>query len=133
MKDFGTYPEDWSAIAERLKTATGWRCERCGHPDSPDLARAYEVRRGLLPCDSHCTHINDGKQRVLTVHHLDRNKSNCEPWNLAVLCQVCHLQIQGKVDFYKDYAMPHTPWMAPHVEGRDAARSAGKWPVGVPL
>ena len=85
-------------------------------------------RAGQAPCDSRCTHEDDGKQRVLTVHHLDCNKANCTPWNLAVLCQVCHLQIQAKVDMFADYAFEHTAWMVPHVEGRDAARLTGVWP-----
>ncbi|MDD5305410.1 MAG: hypothetical protein PHS14_20110, partial [Elusimicrobia bacterium] len=56
------------------------------------------------------------KQRVLTVHHLDGNKANVRLWNLAALCQVCHLVIQGRVAFYQSYPFPHTPWMARHVE-----------------
>ena len=37
--------------------------------------------------------IGNGKGHVLTVHHLDMNPSNCEWWNLAALCQQCHLKI----------------------------------------
>ncbi|GAH88897.1 unnamed protein product, partial [marine sediment metagenome] len=33
---------------------------------------------------------------MLTVHHLDGNKANCEDWNLAALCQRCHLR-KGRI------------------------------------
>ena len=65
----GDYPEDWPLIATRVKALVGWCCERCGvrnNEESPDGT-------------------------MLTVHHLDGNKWNCELWNLAALCQRCHL------------------------------------------
>lgn len=121
------YPPNWRDIAEAKKAACGWRCERCGHPDDPAKCRMLGVRRGRLPCDFACEHPYDGKQRVLTVHHLDGNKGNIEPWNLAVLCQKCHLEIQGKVRFYRPWMLPHTPWMARHVEDYNAwARERGQ-------
>ena len=65
-----------------------------------------------------CSHIHDPKSGyTLTVHHLDNNKSNCEKWNLAVLCQRCHLHIQGKVIMCQDYMFEHSDWMKPHVDG----------------
>ena len=55
---------------------------------------------------------------MLTVHHLDGNKWNCELWNLAVLCQRCHLRIQARVEFYRDSLDGvHSYWMAKHVKG----------------
>src|SRR5690606_39863221 len=62
----------------------------CGHPsDRPGQ---------LVACDELCTHPRQPvKQRMLTVHHLDGDKANCAWWNLAALCQVCHLVIQGRV------------------------------------
>ena len=85
----GDYPDDWPDISRRIKAAAGWRCERCGHPaEGPwkmgeeakrELARnaGYELTQakpGRQPCDDICTHPRDGKQRMLTVHHLDMNK-----------------------------------------------------------
>ena len=114
----GVYPPRWRRIAERVKRLNGYRCERCGHPSRPGAAK--------LPCDGDCRHVPDNKQRVLTVHHLDGDKSNVRLWNLAALCQVCHLVIQGRVAFYQTYPFPHTPWMARHVARyeRDLARRA---------
>jgi len=64
------YPDDWKVTAARIKSRAAHRCERCGHPD--DTANGY----------------------TLTVHHLDADKSNCQDWNLAALCQRCHLRVQ---------------------------------------
>ena len=54
---------------------------------------------------------------MLTVHHLDMDPANCQDYNLAALCQRCHLRIQGKVDFEQGYMLEHSEWMKPHVEG----------------
>jgi hypothetical protein len=86
----GAYPAEWPAVAWLVKTMAGWRCERCEAPHGP------------IP-------------RVLTVHHLDGDKDNLEHWNLAALCQRCHLQVQNRVTFYQDWPFAHTPWMAHHV------------------
>jgi hypothetical protein len=75
-----------------VKDAANWRCERCDHPHDPPAG--------------YC----------LTVHHLDMFKPNCAGWNLAALCQRCHLRIQGRVDFMQQYLFPHSPWMARHVQ-----------------
>lgn len=89
----GDYAKDWGYIATRLKERHNWRCERCGHQ--------HNVVTG----------------HVLTIHHLDGNKSNNADWNLACLCQRCHLHIQGKVLMSQFYMFEHTDWMKPHVEG----------------
>ena len=115
----GVYPARWPKIAERVRRLNGYRCERCGHPSRPHTSEW----RGI--CDEGCQHPNDGKPRVLTVHHLDGNKSNVRLWNLAALCQVCHLQIQGRVAWYQAYAFTHTPWMARHVERYERESGSG--------
>ena len=97
MRHRGEYPPDWPEIAQRLKEAHDWRCERC------------DAEHGPPP-------------RVLTVHHLDGDKANCADWNLAVLCQRCHLHIQGKVDIAQGWMFEHSEWMQPHVEGMHKAR-----------
>lgn len=66
------YPPDWSEIALAVKRAARWHCEHCGH-------------------------IHDrASGHVLTVHHLDGDKANCDPSNLVALCQKCHLHIQSR-------------------------------------
>ena len=93
MKGKGEYAADQKEIHTELKDLYGWRCERCNRPHDP--AHGY----------------------CLTVHHLDGNKSNNEKWNLAVLCQRCHLAIQGKVFLPQSFMFEHSDWFKPHVDG----------------
>lgn len=88
------YPDNWVEIAKKIKEKNNWRCERCGHPHDPD--------------NGYC----------LTVHHLDRNPSNCAEWNLACLCQRCHLHMQH-VNIYQGWLFDdlHSDWFRPHLEG----------------
>jgi len=65
--------------------------------------------------------------RILTVHHLDGNKRNCEKWNLAALCQKCHLHIQGKVKMDQMFfaeLLDVSEWFKPHLKGYLAQRKA---------
>ena len=90
------YPPDWKTIAARIKDAAGWKCERCGH--------AHHVESGY----------------VLTVHHLDGDKANCNDWNLAALCQRCHLKIQGRIKMDQLFFLgiiDVSAWFRPHYEG----------------
>lgn len=132
----------WKAAAHRYKfladagflrgsNAVRWVCHRCEHVTRGNLLTGpVEMTSSPCiygkpsPCLPSCTHPQNGKQRVLTVDHLDGDKSNCDDWNLAVLCQVCHLQIQGKVRMKQSYAFPHSAWMQPHVDGMLKARES---------
>ena len=78
----GTYPDNWQEIAWAVKCREGWQCERCG------------AEHGSIP-------------NVLTVHHLDNDKSNCANWNLAALCQRCHLHVQALLSL--DVAVSQLP------------------------
>jgi 5-methylcytosine-specific restriction endonuclease McrA len=122
----GTYPSEWPEIAEAAKQRAGYRCERCGHP--AEGAWKSNGGQGQKPCDDLCRHPQDGKQRILTVDHLDGDKSNCAEWNLAALCQVCHLTVQGRMRLEQAWAWEHSPWMLPHVLGMRQAYEQGEWP-----
>lgn len=130
------YPRNWAAIAGRAKTRAGWRCVRCGHPQKPDGTQ--------LPCDAHCTHdpVPPGTpvnaiHRVLTVHHMDGNRANNTWWNLAVLCQRCHLTIQSTLDLDQAVLIPdlHGDWLTPYLQGylRNKIRNGEQPPIGRPL
>ncbi len=95
-KSKGEYPPDWKEIATQVKQAAGWRCIRCGEHHNPE--RGY----------------------CLTVHHLDLDPSNCRWWNLAALCQRCHLHIQAKVVMERPWMFEHSAWFKPYVEGYHA-------------
>ncbi len=92
-KSTGEYPADWKEIAQAVKEEAGWCCVRCMHP--------HDIPAGFM----------------LTVHHLDLNKSNCRWWNLVALCQKCHLQIQHKVILERLYMFEHSLWFQPYVAG----------------
>lgn len=92
-KSTSAYPADWNDIARAVKDKAGWRCVRCGHPH--ELAAGY----------------------CLTVHHLDLSPANCRWWNLAALCQRCHLQIQAKVVMERTWMLEHSAWFKPYVAG----------------
>lgn len=59
----------------------------------------------------------DAAWRILTVHHLTGDKTDLRWWNLAALCQRCHLQIQGKVQMRRIWPWPHTEWFKPYTAG----------------
>lgn len=92
----GNYPKNWDEIAAQCKEAAGWKCVRCGHAHDP--VNGY----------------------TLTVHHLDMNPANCAWWNLAALCQRCHLVIQAKVRMAQPYMFEHSEWFRPYVAGYNA-------------
>ena len=93
----GEYPPNWAEIAKQVKDEAEWKCERCGHPHDP--ANGY----------------------MLTTAHMIPDKANVERWNLAALCQRCHLRIQGKVDFTQPWMFEHSPWMQKHVDAYERA------------
>lgn len=68
------YPDNWDEIARAVKEEAGWRCQRCW--------RAHDKSR---------------PDAILTVHHLDRNPSNCKKDNLIALCARCHLQDEARL------------------------------------
>ena len=103
----GDYPENFDEIADFIKDAADRQCVRCHHE--------HDVE----------THF------VLTVHHLDMDKPNVQPWNLVALCQRCHLRVQGKVDFNQQYMFGHSAWLTPFL--REWNESLGPGPYYEPL
>ena len=92
-KSTDTYPANWPQIAHRVKEEASWQCVRCGHPHHPDSGH------------------------MLTVHHLDMDRSNNRWHNLASLCQACHLHIQAKVVMEQAWLLEHSEWFKPLVAG----------------
>lgn len=64
--------------------------------------------------------------RILTVHHLNMNKLDCRWWNLASLCQRCHLNVQLRVVLDRPYDRPHREWFKPYAAGWYAWRYLGE-------
>ena len=132
-------PEDFvvPAIKDVVREQAGHRCVRCGHP-----YRKGEHGRGeWTPCDEHCRHGGpvrwsngsawepydgpdctiaryvEARWRILTVHHLNGIKHDCRWWNLAALCQRCHLSVQGRVVMDRVYLFEHSGWFKPYAAG----------------
>jgi len=94
------YNDDGKAKRREARARVGNRCIRCKSPSV--------------------------KGRILTVHHFDGDKANDEWWNLLALCQVCHLQIQAKVDPEVPWFLEHSEWIKPYVAGFYAWKYEGK-------
>jgi hypothetical protein len=61
--------------------------------------------------------LPEAQWRILTVHHLNGVKHDCRWWNLAALCQRCHLSIQGRVLMERVYPLEHSDWFKPYAAG----------------
>lgn len=75
------YPKDWPAIRAAILARAGNRCEGTyQHP----ACRA----------ENHHPHPVTGSKVVLTVaHYHDPDPLNCDPSNLRLLCNRCHLNL----------------------------------------
>jgi len=85
------YNEDGQHKRREARESVGNICIRCKSPSVPG--------------------------KVLTTHHMDGDKSNDEWWNLLPLCQVCHLQVQAKVDPEIPWFLEHSEWMKIYIAG----------------
>lgn len=103
-----------------------WTVEETWSPfdPSPEACAAAIATLAPIPVEA--------RWRILTVHHLTGHWGNTEEakrdlrwWNLAALCQVCHLQIQGKVQMGRPWPSVHTPWFQPHAAGWYAVKYLG--------
>jgi len=92
------YPPNWPYIAFIVKKAASFSCENCGHPN--DFSTSH----------------------VLTVHHIDGNKANCNFKNLVALCQRCHLHFEGTNPFKQLFLWDPPLWIrkrSPFIKGGD--------------
>jgi hypothetical protein len=138
------YPLAWHTIdsgpgvKHLVREQADFRCVRCGHPYAPGdgkwsrcdelcmhggPVRTYVADAPLgawLAGDVPANLVTEAEWRVLTVHHLrlgDDAKRDLRWWNLAALCQRCHLQIQGKVVMERIWPWPHSDWFKPYAAG----------------
>ncbi len=94
------YNADGKQKRREARERAGNKCIRCGSPSVPG--------------------------KILTTHHLDGDKSNDSWYNLLALCQVCHLQIQAKVDPAEPFFLEHSAWFKPFIAGYYAFKYEGK-------
>ena len=86
-KHKGKYPKNWEEIAEAVKLASCYTCENCGRTHDPEGGYA------------------------MTVAHLNNDKSDCRPANLACLCQRCHLHFQMVGITWPPMIAGFMPWL----------------------
>lgn len=68
------YPENWPEISRGVvQGRAGGRCEKCGAENGKPNPRT-------------------GSRVVLACAHLNHDPTDCDPGNLAALCQYCHLR-----------------------------------------
>jgi len=144
----------YGPIKDYVRELAGHRCLRCGHPYPPGIT-ATHPNGEWTPCDEQCRHGGPFKWkgqisgemvvartrygrmapgaedvhaqwRILTVHHLDEDKGNCRWWNLAALCQRCHLRMQRAVIMDRVYNYEHSAWFKPYAAGFYAWKYEGK-------
>jgi hypothetical protein len=134
------YPPEWhETIKHAVRDECGHRCIRCLHPYTVNRdgnvtwTSGFQVQMNgawinVSRCDDLCTHgeptillETDGSTvapwRILTVHHLNGNKADCRWWNLAALCQRCHLRVQQVVLMERVWPWPHSDWFKPYAAG----------------
>jgi hypothetical protein len=132
------------AIKDIVRLEAGHRCVRCGHPyrkgehgsgewspcdrlcthgmPARDLHNPFEnlgpgTTTGALIWESNGTRTIEARWRILTVHHLNGIKHDCRWWNLAALCQRCHLSVQTRVVMDREYDREHSDWFKPYAAG----------------
>src|SRR5271166_2831487 len=78
------YPPDWKKISRKIVDRSGGRCECRGECDLHQGRRCGERNREPAVWAK-------GKV-VLTVAHLNHDKSDCRDKNLKAMCNRCHLR-----------------------------------------
>jgi hypothetical protein len=99
--DMRRYPADWKQIRASILERDGHRCKECGVPNHTagyrDPNGAFWSNEAIDELGGVPTDFDDEQRPwrpvriVLTIAHLyDPDPMNCEPGNLAALCQRCH-------------------------------------------
>lgn len=118
---------EWSPCDERCTHDGEIRvwvpCE--GFPENDDWFHTTALRP-VGPMIAESSQIYEARWRILTVHHLNGDKADCRWWNLAALCQRCHLEIQGRVRLEQIYPFEHSDWFKPYAAGYYAAAYCGE-------
>lgn len=118
--------ESWTPCDERCLHAGPLRI-RVDDPAMPGEYPDLDLHKGPIgPLTAIVNAPIEALARILTVHHLDGDKANCRWWNLAALCQRCHLTIQGRVVMARVWPWEHSDWFKPYVAGYYASVYLGE-------
>lgn len=109
-------------LPDKISEAADALSELPGNPleNTPTVPRLFAKR----PTGN--TMIIVARWRILTVHHFDGDKANCEWWNLMALCQRCHLIVQGRVNPNIPYFLEHSDWAKIYIAGFYAKKYEGR-------
>jgi len=84
-----------------LENNPNWRDGRSFEPYPPEFNE--ELKAQIRARDGHACFIcglsEEEHHRSLAIHHIDYDKSNCDPTNLVTLCDTCH----GKTSHNRKY------------------------------
>lgn len=86
------YPASWRGIRAAILERAGHRCEKCGIPNHAwrnKVTGEWAHDAGMV--EAWWLDGDAIARVVLTIAHLDHTPENCDPANLAALCQRCHL------------------------------------------
>lgn len=118
---------EWTPCDEGCAHGRPYRVRR---PDTRGLSAIWEIHResGTREVSYYLSHglTVEAHWRILTVHHLDEDKANCRWWNLAALCQRCHLRMQRAVVMDRVYHFEHSEWFKPFAAGFYAWKYLGE-------
>jgi len=142
---------DGQGVKDLVRAQAGHRCVRCQHPYAKGAGEwsqcdercthgapyrllvpgqgtmTVDVDEPETPVTRWLSHgMVHARWRILTVHHLNGVKADLRWWNLAALCQRCHLQIQGRVVMERVYMFEHSDWFKPYAAGWYAAAYIGE-------
>lgn len=111
----GETPGEWSPCDERCLHGLPVRFRYKGDWHEAGILAPGDIGKNIA-----LGYQFEAKARVLTVHHLRLGadaKRDLRWWNLAALCQRCHLTIQGKVRMERVWPWPHSDWFKPYAAG----------------
>jgi hypothetical protein len=117
----GSTPAAWSPCDERCTHVGECRGQLWPGASTPPPPRPVTFSERWPNAGAWAEHMPvEAAWRVLTVHHLRAGydaKRDLRWWNLAALCQRCHLSIQGKVQMERVWPWPHSEWFKPYAAG----------------
>lgn len=95
------YPDDWEAIALRIKTAANWTCEACQRPCRRPGESDNELFLRITELPEWAGQLFDMSGNLkLTRFTLTTAHPNHDPWNpnaeLRAWCSVCHCRYDLK-------------------------------------
>lgn len=109
---------EWSPCDERCTHGGPYRLGQHRHMEDvgPGPEQDLDGLHTVFPLVASGAPV-EARWRILTVHHLTGDKADLRWWNLAALCQRCHLTIQGRVQMARVYPWPHSEWFRPYAAG----------------